>query len=132
MGNQLSDGEKVVVSVFIGVLAGGVAGLFFFGGAILEMKDAITDLTVSVAGVKGRVGGIEARISDMQGDISDMQQEIVTFRAEVADRFDRRAPVGDRGCDGNSPRPLAAARQLTAGSDVAPCFAVGQARLPTG
>ena len=52
MGNRLTDGEKVVVSVFVAVLAGCVAGLFFVGGAILDMKDAITDVKVSLVEVQ--------------------------------------------------------------------------------
>ena len=95
MGNQLSDGEKVVVTVFVTLLAGGVGGLFFFGGAILDMKDALTEVKVSVAGLDERMSGMQADvtgmqedITGMQEDITDLQEEVATFRAEVSDRFD--------------------------------------------
>ena len=95
MGNQLSDGEKVVVTVFVTLLAGGVGGLFFFGGAILDMKDALTEVKVSVAGLDERmsgmqedVTGMQEDITGMQEDITDLQEEVATFRAEVSDRFD--------------------------------------------
>ena len=95
MGNQLSDGEKVVVTVFVTLLAGGVGGLFFFGGAILEMKDALTEVKVSVAGLDERMSGMQEDITGMQEDITgmqeditDLQEEVATFRAEVSDRFD--------------------------------------------
>ena len=74
MGNRLTDGEKVVVSVFVAVLAGCVAGLFFVGGAILDMKDAITDIKVSLV--------------EMQRDIADLRDDLDSFRAEVSERFD--------------------------------------------
>ena len=95
MGNQLSDGEKVVVTVFVTLLAGGVGGLFFFGGAILDMKDALTEVKVSVAGLDERMSGMQEDITGMQEDITgmqenitDLQEEVATFRAEVSDRFD--------------------------------------------
>ncbi len=95
MGNQLSDGEKVVVTVFVTLLAGGVGGLFFFGGAILDMKDALTEVKVSVAGLDERmsgmqedVTGMQEDVTGMQEDITDLQEEVATFRAEVSDRFD--------------------------------------------
>lgn len=74
MGNRLTDGEKVVVSVFVAVLAGCVAGLFFVGGAIVDMKDAITDVKVSLV--------------EVQRDIADLREDLDGFRAEVSDRFD--------------------------------------------
>ena len=102
MGNQLSDGEKVVVTVFVTLLAGGVGGLFFFGGAILDMKDALTEVKVSVAGLDERMSGMQEDVTGMQEDITGMQEdvtgmreditnlqeEVATFRAEVSDRFD--------------------------------------------
>ena len=74
MGNRLTDGEKVVVSVFVAVLAGCVAGLFFVGGAILDMKDAITDVTVSLV--------------EVRRDIADLQEDLDGFRLEVSEGFD--------------------------------------------
>ena len=81
MGNQLSDGEKVVVTVFVALLAAGVAGLFFFGNAILEMKDAISGLQLSMAEMQRDIG-------DLQEDATALQEEMVSFRAEVSERFD--------------------------------------------
>lgn len=88
MGNQLSDGEKVVVTVFVAVLAGGVAGLFFFGRAMLDMQQAIGDLNVSVAGLQRDVTDLREDIADLQEDVADLQEEMVAFRAEVSERFD--------------------------------------------
>ena len=95
MGNQLSDGEKVVVTVFVAVLAGGVAGLFFFGRAMLDMQQAIGDLNVSVAGLQRDVtdlrediADLQEDVADLQEDVADLQEEMVAFRAEVSERFD--------------------------------------------
>ena len=81
MGNRLTDGEKVVVSVFVAVLAGCVAGLFFVGGAIVDMKDAITEVKVSLVEIRRDV-------ADTQQDIADLREDLDLFRAEVSERFD--------------------------------------------
>ena len=88
MGNRLSDGEKVVVSVFVAVFAGGVAGLFFFGTAIFEMKDAISGLQVSVAELRRDIGDLQEDVSTLQEDVATLQEDMISFRAEVSERFD--------------------------------------------
>ena len=79
MGNRLTDGEKVVVSVFLVVLAGCASGLFFVGGAILDMKDAMTAVNESL---------LESRqdITDMRRHIADMREALNGFGAEVSQR----------------------------------------------
>ncbi|MDE2881792.1 MAG: hypothetical protein OXP70_08070 [Acidobacteriota bacterium] len=104
MGNRLTDGEKVVVSVFVAVLAGCVAGLFFVGGAILDMKDAITDVKVSLVEMQRDIG-------DLQEDVADLREDLDSFRAEVSERFDAlegRMSAVEAAIEahhGNPPRP---------------------------
>ncbi len=79
MGNRLTDGEKVVVSAFLVVLAGCAAGLFFVGGAILDMRDAMTVVNESL---------LESRhdIADMRRHVADMREALNGFGAEVSRR----------------------------------------------
>lgn len=44
MSNQLSDGEKAVITVFVAVLAAATAGMVFFGYAMLGVTGDIGDL----------------------------------------------------------------------------------------
>ena len=88
MGSQVSDANKVVVSVFVAVLAGCVAGLFFVGGAILDMKDAITEVKVSLVEVQHDIADLQADVADVKQDIAGIQEGLVNFRAEVSERFD--------------------------------------------
>lgn len=105
MGNRLTDGEKVVVSVFVTLFAGGVGGLYFFGTAILEMKDAISELQVSVAELRRDIGDLQEDVTTLQEDVATLQEDVATlqedmvlFRAEVSGRLDalegRRSALG--------------------------------------
>ena len=92
LGSQLSD-EKVVVSVFLVLLAGCIAGFFFVGGAILDMKDEITEVNEALIEVRRNIADIRQDIAEMQHDIAEMRQDIAGMRgalhgfgAEVSER----------------------------------------------
>lgn len=67
MSNQLSDGEKAVITVFVAVLAAATAGMVFFGYAML--------------GVTGDIGDLKAEVVQLKG-------EVTRFRVDVSSRFD--------------------------------------------
>ena len=80
MGNRLTDGEKVVVS---GLPRRArrmrCRPLFFVGGAILDMRDAMTEVNESL---------LESRhdVADMRRHVADMREALNGFGAEVSRR----------------------------------------------
>ena len=80
MGKRLTDGEKVVVSVFGVMLAGCVSGLFFVGGAILDIKDSITEVKVTLV-------GMQRDIADLREDVDGLREDVDGLREEMSERM---------------------------------------------
>ncbi len=85
---RLSDLELFVVSVILVLLAGGVAGLFFIGDAILDMTDDIRGVQVSLRETRRDISELRHDIGVLHDDVATLRQDVSGLRAEVSKRFD--------------------------------------------
>ena len=76
---NLTPGEKVVVTVFVAVLAIGAGAVGFLAAAVFDMKDDIGELRGDI----GELGG------ELRGEMGELRGEIGEFRAEMEARLTR-------------------------------------------
>lgn len=83
MSNQLSDGEKAVITVFVAVLAAATAGMVFFGYAMLSVVEDIGELKAEVVQIKGELsqfrGEVAARFDEVDERLSRLETLIETY-----------------------------------------------------
>ena len=87
MGNRLSPGEKVVVTVFMAVLAAATAGLVFLGTATLGMASDIGELRAEFAEfrveVLGRLDRVEERLDRVETRLSSIETVMQTHHGPL-------------------------------------------------
>ncbi len=85
---RFSDIGLFVVSVILVLLAGGVAGLFFIGNAILDMTDDLRGVEVALREIRQDIGELRGSVRALRDDVATVRQDVSRLREETSRQFD--------------------------------------------